>query len=108
MWKKIVVAILCICVIVGLFIGWRFFMGNTNFSEKSKFLYIRTGHANYSEVYQSLTDSNFIKNPSSFEFLANRMGVWNKLRPGKYEIKKGMSLFGIAKMLRNGRQSPVN
>jgi UPF0755 protein len=108
MLKKIVVSILFICVLAGLFIGWRFFMSNTDFSEKSKFLYIRTGHANYQEVYGSLSDSNFIKNPSSFDFLANRMGVWNKLRPGKYEIRKGMSLFAIAKMLRNGRQSPVN
>jgi UPF0755 protein len=108
MWKKIVVSLLSICVLAGLFIGWRFFVSNTDFSGKSKFLYIRTGHANYPEVYRSLSDSNFIKNPSSFDFLANRMGVWNKLRPGKYEIRKGMSLFDIAKMLRNGRQSPVN
>jgi UPF0755 protein len=108
MLKKIVLIALLIGVFVGLFIGWRFFMSNTNFPEKSKFFYIRTGHANYQEIYQSFLDSNFIKNPSSFSFLANRMEVWNKLRPGKYEIKKGMSLFEIAKMLRNGKQSPVN
>lgn len=108
MWKKVALFILFICVVVGLFTGWRFFMSNTDFSEKSKFLYIHTGHANYQEVYRSLSDSNFIKNPSSFDFLAARMGVWNNLRPGKYEIKKGMSLFDIGKMLRNGRQSPVN
>ena len=108
MWKKVVLSVLFIGLVIGLFIGWRFFMGNTNFSEKSKFFYIRTGHANYQEVYRSFSDSNFIRNPSSFDFLANRMEVWNKLRPGKYEIKKGMSLFEIAKMLRNGKQSPVN
>ena len=108
MLKKVLISILGICVIVGMFIGWRFFMGNTSFEEKSKFFYIRTGHANYQEVYRSLTDSNFIRNPSSFKLLADRMGVWNKLRPGKYEIRKGASLFDIAKMLRNGRQSPVN
>ena len=108
MWKKILVAALLICVLVGLFVGWRFFMGNTNFSEKSKFFYIRTGHANYQEVSKSFSDSNFIKNPSSFNFLARRMDVWTRLRPGKYEIKKGMSLFDIAKMLRNGTQTPVN
>lgn len=108
MWKKLVMILLVIIILTGIFVGWRFFMGNTNFSEKSKFFYIRTGHANYEEVYRSLTDSNFIKNPSSFNLLANRTEVWNKLRPGKYEIKKGMSLFEIAKMLRNGQQSPVN
>jgi UPF0755 protein len=108
MWKKIVLISLFAGVLLGLLIGWRFFMSNTNFEEKSKFFYIRTGHANYQEVYQSLIDSNFIKNPSSFNFLANRLDVWTKLRPGKYEIKKGMSLFDIAKTLRNGKQSPVN
>ena len=81
-------AALLIGLIVGLFIGWRFFMSNTNFSEKAKFFYIRTGHANYQEVHQSFIDSNFVKNPSSFDFLANRMEVWNKLRPGHYEIRK--------------------
>ena len=108
MLKKIVFSALFIGLLAGLFLGWRFFMTNTNFSEKSKFFYIRTGHANYEEVSKSFSDSNFIRNPSSFDFLANRMEVWNKLRPGKYEIRKGMSLFEIAKMLRNGRQSPVN
>jgi UPF0755 protein len=108
MLKKIVVGALLIGVLVGLFIGWRFFVSNTNFTEKSKFFYIRTGHANYQEVYQSFTDSNFVKNPSSFDLIANRMDVWKKLRPGKYEVKKGMSLFDIAKMLKNGTQTPVN
>lgn len=108
MWKKIVIITLLLCLFVGLFTGWRFFMSNTNFSEKSKYFYIRTGHANYQEVYHSLKDSNFIRNPSAFNLIANRMEVWKKLRPGKYEIKKGMSLYEIAKMLRNGKQSPVN
>ena len=96
------------CILAGLFFGWRFFMSNTSFSEKSKYFFIRTGHANYQEVYQSLTDSNFIRNPSSFNFLAKRMGVPEKLRSGRYEIKKEMSLFEIAKTLHNGKQSPVN
>jgi UPF0755 protein len=108
MWKKIAVIGFVAGALIGLFIGWRFFMGNTNFPQKSKFFYIRTGHANYQEVYQSFIDSNFVRNPSSFDFVANRMDVWTKLKPGKYEIRKGMSLFDISKMLRNGKQSPVN
>ena len=28
-------------------------------------------------------------------------------KAGKYEIKKGMSLFELVRMLRNGRQTPV-
>src|SRR5687768_713045 len=100
MWRKIVLSVLFIGLLAGVLIGWRFFMSNTNFSEKSKFFYIRTGHANYEEVYRSFSDSNFVKNPSSFHFIAGRLEVWNRLRPGKYEIRKGMSLFEIARMLR--------
>lgn len=83
-------------------------MPNTNFSGKMKYLYIRTGDANPQSLMRTIKDSNFIKNPGSFEVLAGRMNVWEKLRPGRYEIKKKMSLFEIARMLRNGRQSPVN
>ena len=108
MLKKIVIAALLIGALVGIFIGWRFFVSNTNFQEKSKFFYIRTGHANYREVHQSFIDSNFVKNPGSFDFIANRIEVWKNLRPGRYEIKNGMSLLDIAKMFKNGTQTPVN
>ena len=73
MLKKILLGALLIGLLAGFVIGWRFFMGNTNFEEKSKFFYIRTGHANYEEVSQSFSDSNFVKNPGSFNFLASRM-----------------------------------
>ncbi len=35
------------------------------------------------------------------------MGVWKRLKPGRFEIKKGESILGIARMLRNNRQSAV-
>ena len=108
MWKKIVLIALVAGILTGLYIGWLFFMSSTTFPEKSKYFYIRTGHANYREVSQALKDSNITRNPSSFDFLAKRMDVATKLRPGRYEIQKGMSLFDVAKMLRNGKQSPVN
>ena len=36
------------------------------------------------------------------------MDYWKNIKPGKYEIKKGSSLLTIIRMLRNGRQTPVN
>jgi UPF0755 protein len=36
------------------------------------------------------------------------MSLQEKLKAGRYEIKKGMSLFDIVRLLRNGRQTPVN
>lgn len=108
MVRKIILAVLGIIVLAGLLIGWRFFMSNTSFSQKSRFLYIRTGHATRQELMNTIQADTLINNPGSFELIADRMDVWEKLSPGKYEIKKGSSLFDLARILRNGRQSPVN
>jgi len=108
MLKKLLLISVFVFALACLFIGWRFFMSNTNFPQKSKYYYIRTGHATSKEVYQSFVDSNFIRNPSSFKFVADFLNVWENLQPGRYEIQNGMSLFTISKMIRKGKQSPVN
>jgi UPF0755 protein len=108
MFKKLVTGFLLALLVAAAFIGWRFFMSNTTFSEKSKFLYIHTGHATYTAMLQTIRDSNFIHNPGSFEWLGKRMKLDEAVKPGRYEIEKGMSLIALARMLRNGRQSPVN
>nr|MBP6687689.1 endolytic transglycosylase MltG [Lacibacter sp.] len=94
--------------LVALFFAWRFFGSATSFKESKKYLYIYTGNANQKAVMQSLTDSGILKNPGLFEMVAGRLKVWERLRPGKYEIEKGSSLFALARKLRNGSQTPVN
>ncbi len=106
--QKKIVYVLTVVILVVLIIVVRFFFSNTPFSEKSKYLYVHTGHTTKEEVMKELEDSNLVRNPSSFEFLASEMGVWQNVRPGRYEITQGMSLFDIGRMIRNGRQSPVN
>ncbi|HUP12252.1 MAG TPA: endolytic transglycosylase MltG, partial [Niastella sp.] len=59
------------------------------------------------EVMKTLRDSNLINSPAAFNLLANKLEVPEKLKAGRYEIVKGMSLMDIARMLRNGRQAPV-
>lgn len=108
MWKKLILGVLVIIVLAAAFIGWRFFASNTAFDAKQRYLYIRTGHANYPEVLQTIKDSQYLRNPGSFDFLANRMDLPADIKPGRYEIRKGMSLSDIVRMLRNGRQAPVN
>jgi UPF0755 protein len=108
MAKKIILGILGLIVFAIIITGWLFLMSNTAFSGKSKFLYIRTGAVNREAVLHSLKNDTLIRNPGSFDFLAERLDVWENLGAGRYEIKEGMSLFQLAKVLRNKRQSPVN
>lgn len=108
MFRKVLLFI-AIALVAGIvLIGVRFFASNTAFSNKSKYLYIHTRHADFESVWSTIRDSNFVKNPGSFKLLADRMRLWDQLKAGRYEIKKGMSLVDIFRILRNGRQAPVN
>jgi UPF0755 protein len=55
-----------------------------------------------------LQKRKIIKNEGLFNWLADRMKLWNNIKPGKYEIEKGSSLLSIVRKLRNGQQTPVN
>lgn len=85
-----------------------FFGPATNFNEPKATLYISTKAATKSAVIDSLKKNNIIKNGGSFSWLADRMDYWSKIKPGKYEIKKGSSVLSMVRQLRNGQQTPVN
>jgi UPF0755 protein len=105
---RIFIIVLIVLAVVIMAIVGRFFFSNTPFDEKSKFLFIHSGKASREAVMKSIRDENLVSNPGSFDMLATQMDVWPALRAGRYEIKKGTSLFQLARMLRNGTQSPVN
>jgi len=108
MLKKWLLGIVILVILAAIFIAVRFFTPNTAFEEKSRFLYVHSEETNQVAVMKTLVDSQFIKNPDSFNFLASKMDVWKRLKPGRYEIKKGMNLVDLARVLRNGQQSPIN
>lgn len=108
MFKKLVLALLAIIVLAAAYLGWRYFTSATAFSETVKYLYIPSDKATYDHLLQTIKDSNFVESPGSFDFLAKRMSLDERVKPGRYEIKKGMSMMDIVRMLRNGRQSPIN
>src|SRR5688572_3931619 len=105
---RIFIIVLIVLAVVIIAIVGRFFFSNTPFDEKSKFLYIHTGHVTKNDVMKTVREDNLVSNPGSFEMIATQMDVWPSLRAGRYEVKNGMSLFELSRMLRNGRQSPVN
>lgn len=106
--KKILGYTFLLLLLAALFLLWRFTGSATDFSEPRKYLYIHTGAASEKAVMQTLQDSGFIKQPGLFNWIAGKLNMWERLRPGKYEIEKGSSLFTLARKLRNGSQSPVN
>ncbi|PVD51345.1 endolytic transglycosylase MltG [Terrimonas sp.] len=107
MIKKVILIILLIILIAGGYIAWMILGSNTSFSEKRKFLYIKTG-SGFVDLMKDIRGGDFIKNPGIFSFVARKAGLPEKIKAGKYEVKNGESILSIVRMLRNGRQSPVN
>jgi UPF0755 protein len=106
--KKAFLLILILVIVIAGIAGWIFLGPATGFRDSRKALYIRSSAATKQALLDSLKQNDIVRNVSAFEFLAGRMKVWQNIRPGKYEIKKGMSLVSIIRMLRNGHQTPVN
>lgn len=87
-------------------LAWMVFGSATTFDVKSKYLYAYDTIPPKQQIQQQLQDSNFVKNLWLFNILANRMNVWNRVKPGRFEIEKGESLINLARRLRNNVQAP--
>jgi len=97
-------AALLILVLIAL---WLIFGAATSFSDKNKYIFIRSGQDIRMQVEAQIDTGDIVQFPSIFKMAAAKGGVWEKLRPGRFEIKKGASIFNIVRMLRNNVQSPV-
>lgn len=102
---RILLALIVIVIAVG---AWFVFGSGTSFSGKNKFLYIREGQNNKDSLLEILKRDDYISNIRTFSFIAGRMDMWTRLKPGKFEIKNGESALSIVRKLRNNNQSPVN
>lgn len=87
--------------------GYLFFAPATSFDEKAKSFVIEEGKTDKNEVIDLLKQKGIISNGLAFTLLADQLNVWNKLHPGKYEVRKKDNLLAIARMLRNNRQVQV-
>ncbi|HEX3025526.1 MAG TPA: endolytic transglycosylase MltG [Chitinophagaceae bacterium] len=106
--KKIINLIILIIIVGGIFSAWIIFASGTAFEEKNKFFVIEEGSTDKTSVLKMLDEKNIIKSTALFSLVASQLHVWDKLKAGKYEVKKGESLLNIARMLRNNHQAQIN
>jgi len=103
--KKLISLVFLILLIAASFICWKIF-GPTLKSPQGKYFYIHTG-SNYNAVTAALVNQHIINSTSWFK-LTSKALKYNVMKPGRYEIKNGMSVFQLVRMLKNDRQSPVD
>ncbi len=105
--KKLLFGLLIFLLLTGAITGYLIFGPATSFQAPSYELYIHTG-MNYEELDSTLKKDEVLAHPGVFNWMAKRVSYPANIKAGKYEIKEGMSLLNILKMLKNGRQVPVN
>ncbi len=105
--KKIIFLLFLILVIAGGVLAWMAMGSATTFQSKSKYIYAYDSLPAKQQLQQQLGDSAFVRNIWLFNILADRMHVWSKLKAGRFEIKQGESLIGLARRLRNNQQAPA-
>jgi UPF0755 protein len=105
--KKAVLLVLLLVLLAAAWFGWKFLGPGTAFEGKNYFLLIKTG-SGYQDVEQLLEKDQVISSPALFGMVAKKLGYPKKVKAGRYNIKKGMSLLNIIRMLKNGLQDPVN
>lgn len=69
-------------------------------------LYIPSG-SSYADVMELLEQENIVKNISRFDRLAQQKNYPNRVMPGRYLIRNGMSNNELINLLRSGEQDPV-
>lgn len=103
--KRILRLLLLLVFLLIVVIFWAFFTSTTSFNGKSNYFIIKTKDRNV--VLEEMKRNGIISNKFSFSLLASQLGVWDKIKPGKYEVKKGSNMIDIARMLKNGKQAEI-
>ena len=103
--KKIILVLVLLAMIIGASMGYSYYnkIYKANIIENG-FLYIPT-NATFDETMELV--SPFLENSDSFTWVAEQKNYPNKIKAGKYQLKKGMSNNELVNLLRSGNQTPV-
>ncbi len=90
------------------FIGYILFaLPATAFDEKSRMVTIEKDNTQKSAVLKVFEDARILRMNSLLGIAGAPFNIWDKMKPGRYEIKKGQSIIEIVRMLKNGRLAEV-
>jgi UPF0755 protein len=107
-FKKFIIALVVITVLAlagtGVFYYLRLF--GPNVTGNKQYLYIHTG-ATYADVYDSVKTEGMVNDTTTFNWAAHNMKYVNRIKPGRYRLKEGMSNRAFIRMLQLGEQEPV-
>lgn len=105
MKKKIILSAILLFLVACTFLGWKL-LGSSVSTANGEFFYIKTG-SSYNDLKTELVSKKYIKSGQWFD-LASTILRFKKVKPGRYKITSGMSIWKLVRMLRAGNQSQVS
>ena len=106
--SKIVSLILMVLVIFVCLMAWLALGTGTGFTEKTKSFIILENKTDKESVLAVLEKNTILSNNITFSILSTQLGIWKRVKPGKYEIRKGQSIWSIIRILKNTRLAEIN
>ncbi|MCF8254678.1 MAG: endolytic transglycosylase MltG [Bacteroidia bacterium] len=77
------------------------------YSQGKTYIFVHS-NKDMNRFYNELEKGYYLNNFESFSRLANILNLDEKIKPGRYLLKVGMSNYDLIKMLINGRQETIN
>ncbi len=105
--KKLIYYFFITIIFAAAILVWIIFSGATSFSERNKQFIIEESKTSKKEVIQTLQQNNIIGGSMAIGYIGDILGIWSKIKPGKYAVKQGENLLSIARMLKNGNQISI-
>ncbi len=105
MIKKIFLYAIISILFITSFLAYKVF-GPSVKATGTQYLFIKTG-SGMNDIKKELIDKNFISSTIWFNQVSKLLKYKN-IKPGRYKIPDGMSVFKLVRMLRGGFQAPVN
>ncbi len=87
--------------------SWVYKPSLINTSEEKVYFYIPTG-SDYESVLFDLDTLGWLKNIQAFDWVAQKKEYPSYVKPGRYELFKGMSNDSLVNLLRSGKQAEVD
>ncbi len=110
LFTKIILAILVLIIVIVTSLAYtyynRIYKQNVNINLQDEFIYIPTG-STFDDVVSILQKEQILIDVASFEWLAEIKKYKDKVKPGRYRIRKGMNNNELINLLRSGKQEPI-
>lgn len=92
--------------VVGIYVAYILFVPNISPKDTKKAFLFIPEQTSFEQLTNLLEKNASISNLASFKQVSTLLR-YNKVKPGRYEIKQGMNNFQLVRILRSGRQTPV-